>query len=68
MQGAVKDRNWAVSALNSTYLLCPTYPSLLMLPAEVYDDTIVHAAKFRSKHRLPALSWRHPHNGASITR
>ena len=37
--------------------LCPTYGNLLFMPAGVPDDILIGSAKFRSKGRLPALSY-----------
>jgi Myotubularin-like phosphatase domain len=55
---------WALwASVNSTYLLSPSYPSLLVGPASL-DETkpeslnvIRQCAAFRSEQRLPSLSW-----------
>ena len=46
----------------------PTYPSLLVVPANISDNTLKFAGRYRSKVRLPALSYLHPVNNCSITR
>jgi hypothetical protein len=48
---------YAVNRANSNFLFCATYPEHLLLPAGVSDDTLVGAAKFRDKNRIPVLSW-----------
>lgn len=65
---------WAVyTALNSTYMLSPSYPSVLIGPASL-DETkpenqsvIRQCAAFRSEQRLPCLTWCGP-GGSSIWR
>ncbi|CAI8029274.1 Myotubularin-related protein 2, partial [Geodia barretti] len=48
--------------------MCETYPTILGVPASVNDETLVLASQFRSKGRMPVLSWLHPVTHASITR
>ena len=47
--------------------LCPTYSALLVLPVGIPASAVVGSAKFRSRGRLPALSYRHT-NGACLCR
>ncbi|CAG8720546.1 7767_t:CDS:2, partial [Acaulospora morrowiae] len=47
---------------------CPTYPQVLVVPSKISDNVLNHASKFRSKNRVPALSYLHRYNKASITR
>src|SRR5690606_37355272 len=54
--------------LNETYAFSKTYPSLIAVPASISDDELVPVFKYRSKGRLPALSWLNQRTGASITR
>lgn len=39
-----------------------------VVPAVISDDDLVSIAEFRSKGRVPTLSWQHPHNGSSLSR
>ncbi|KAG7390672.1 hypothetical protein PHYPSEUDO_007134 [Phytophthora pseudosyringae] len=59
---------WRVSFVNDQYELCPTYPSILAVPTSVSDSVLTVASKFRSKGRIPVLSWRDRHTGAVICR
>lgn len=59
---------WRLSAVNHDFEVSPTYPSLVAVPAAISDEDVAKAAEFRTKKRFPALSWRHPTNGASIMR
>ncbi|OWZ09929.1 Myotubularin [Phytophthora megakarya] len=59
---------WRLSYINEEYELCPTYPSIVGVPASVSDSVLAVASKFRSKGRIPVLSWRDRHTGAVICR
>ena len=58
---------WALSDVNAGYALCDTYPALLAFPLRCSHDALRSSASFRSRGRLPALSYLH-RNGASVTR
>eukprot|EP00042_Codosiga_hollandica_P030763 m.180787 g.180787 ORF g.180787 m.180787 type:complete len:624 (+) comp53446_c0_seq38:367-2238(+) len=58
---------WRICTANSQYELCSTYPSVFAVPASVSDDALRNVAAFRSRGRIPVLSWIHA-NGASMTR
>ncbi|KAI9913811.1 hypothetical protein PsorP6_006679 [Peronosclerospora sorghi] len=64
---AATDR-WRLSLINDNYDLCPTYPSVLAVPTSVSDSVLTVASKFRSKGRIPVLSWRDRDTGAVICR
>ncbi|RLN98726.1 hypothetical protein BBJ28_00009341 [Nothophytophthora sp. Chile5] len=59
---------WRLSQSNDKYELCPTYPSVLAVPTSVSDSVLLVASKFRSKGRIPVLSWRDRHTGSVICR
>eukprot|EP00028_Trichosphaerium_sp_Am-I-7-wt_P010281 CAMPEP_0168517434 /NCGR_PEP_ID=MMETSP0405-20121227/6034_1 /TAXON_ID=498012 /ORGANISM="Trichosphaerium sp, Strain Am-I-7 wt" /LENGTH=702 /DNA_ID=CAMNT_0008537413 /DNA_START=295 /DNA_END=2403 /DNA_ORIENTATION=- len=48
--------------------MVPTYPEKLAVPASITDEQLWAAAKFRSKARLPVLTWKRKNNPAVITR
>lgn len=67
--------------MNQEYAICDSYPRLLIVPARASDDMLREAssyvwnivnetqvANFRSKGRLPVLSWYDWKTSASITR
>ncbi|KAH3681420.1 hypothetical protein WICPIJ_007618 [Wickerhamomyces pijperi] len=60
--------NWRVTNLNSKYKLCETYPRVLIVPKTISDNVVTHASKYRSKQRIPALSYYYQANGCTITR
>ncbi len=48
-----------LSRVNEDFSLCATYPKLLVVPKSIDDDTLRKVADFRSKGRLPVLSYKH---------
>lgn len=54
--------------INQKYELCDSYPAVLAVPRSVSDDDLRAVANFRSRSRLPVLSWIHPTSLATITR
>jgi len=63
-----KDPAWRITDSNLDYGLCDTYMKVLAVPATVTDEQLHKVKEFRSRARLPALSWRHPETKASLTR
>ena len=59
---------WRASHANRAHALCSSYPALLLVPSSVDDATLRAASGFRSRGRVPALTWRHPQNGAALCR
>ncbi|XP_057470447.1 phosphatidylinositol-3-phosphatase myotubularin-1 isoform X1 [Actinidia eriantha] len=59
---------WRISAVNSNYTMCPTYPFALLVPKCISDEEVLQASTFRGRCRLPVISWCHPGNGAVLAR
>lgn len=62
------DKGWRISDINHDYSYSPTYPSVLVVPSTVSDNVLKHGGSYRSKVRIPALTYLHPINNCSITR
>lgn len=62
------DKGWRISTINQDYKFCDTYPGLLVVPSSISDLTLKYAKDFRSRNRIPALSYLHPVNGCTILR
>uniref|UniRef100_A0A3Q3XK48 Uncharacterized protein n=1 Tax=Mola mola TaxID=94237 RepID=A0A3Q3XK48_MOLML len=62
------NESWTISKINSSYELCDTYPSIVVIPTNITDEDIKRVAVFRAKHRIPVLSWIHPESQATIVR
>lgn len=60
--------NWRVSSINKDYQFSPTYPNLLVVPTSISDNTLNYAGKYRSRARIPVLSYVHPVNNCTVTR
>ncbi|XP_017784444.1 PREDICTED: myotubularin-related protein 6 isoform X2 [Nicrophorus vespilloides] len=63
----VPNDQWGLTNLNKDYELCDTYPRHLHVPLSATTTTLMGSSRFRSKGRLPVLSYLH-HNKASISR
>lgn len=59
---------WRLTNLNHDYVFSPTYPAVLAIPATVSDNVLNYGGKYRSKARVPVLSYIHRLNGCTITR
>lgn len=62
------DRGWRISKINIDYAFSPTYPALLPVPSTISDNTLNYAGRYRSRVRIPVLTYLHPVNNCSITR
>lgn len=60
--------SWKITKINENYEFCDTYPAILAVPAAASDDDLRSVASFRSRNRIPVLSWIHPESQATITR
>ncbi|XP_031830304.1 myotubularin related protein 6 isoform X1 [Nomia melanderi] len=63
----VPNEEWSLSYLNGNYELCDTYPKYLYVPSTSTNSTLIGSAKFRSRGRLPVLTYLHS-NKAAICR
>ncbi|KAI8927902.1 hypothetical protein BC831DRAFT_548808 [Entophlyctis helioformis] len=61
-------RHWRLSHINENYEFSATYPAVFAVPSRISDNVIKHIGSFRSKSRIPALSYIHRTNQVSITR
>uniref|UniRef100_A0A452RLM9 Myotubularin n=1 Tax=Ursus americanus TaxID=9643 RepID=A0A452RLM9_URSAM len=62
------NHHWRITFINKCYELCDTYPALLVVPYRASDDDLRRVATFRSRNRIPVLSWIHPENKTVIVR
>ncbi|KAL8867007.1 MAG: hypothetical protein Q9174_005939, partial [Haloplaca sp. 1 TL-2023] len=62
------DKGWRISKINADYAFSPTYPALFPVPSAISDNTLNYAGRYRSRARLPVLTYLHPVNNCSITR
>lgn len=62
------DRSWRVTEANREYAYAPTYPSVLVVPETFPDRDLEPVRTFRSRGRIPAITWRHPACGTTLWR
>lgn len=65
---ASPDCKWRLTDINQDYKFCPTYPRTLVVPSQVSDTLLRHAAKYRSQGRIPVLTYYYKKTNCSITR
>ncbi|KAI5124007.1 hypothetical protein M0805_003839 [Coniferiporia weirii] len=63
-----RTKAWRFTDINKDYSFCPTYPARLVVPTRISDATLQHASKYRSKSRIPTLTYLHWANYGTITR
>ncbi|XP_034233859.1 myotubularin-related protein 2 isoform X1 [Thrips palmi] len=59
---------WKITKINEHYEICDSYPAVWAIPAAATDDDVRAVAAFRSRARIPVLSWIHPESQATICR
>jgi myotubularin-related protein 6/7/8 len=62
-----RTRGWRFTDINKDYGFSPTYPAKLVVPSRIGDAVLQYAAKYRSKARIPALTYLHWANNVSST-
>ncbi|XP_054400629.1 myotubularin-related protein 8 isoform X2 [Pongo pygmaeus] len=64
----IPNRNWTITDANRNFEICNTYPPEIVVPKSVTLGTVVGSSKFRSKERVPVLSYLYKENNAAICR
>uniref|UniRef100_A0A1B6HZS2 phosphatidylinositol-3,5-bisphosphate 3-phosphatase n=1 Tax=Homalodisca liturata TaxID=320908 RepID=A0A1B6HZS2_9HEMI len=59
---------WKISRVNEHYDVCDSYPAVWAVPAAATEDDLRQVAAFRSRGRVPVLSWIHPESQATLCR
>ena len=57
---------WRITKINENYEICDSYPSIIAVPAQATDEELRAVSAFRSRGRLPVLSWIHPESQVNI--
>ncbi|KAK0556779.1 phosphatidylinositol-3-phosphatase ymr1 [Tilletia horrida] len=63
-----RTKAWRFTDINLQYNISATYPNQLVVPTRISDQTLGYASKYRSKARIPALTYLHWANHGTITR
>ena len=64
----VPNDEWQPTNQNNNYALCETYPQCLFVPRKATPHMVLASSRFRSRGRLPVLSYLHRFNKAAIVR
>lgn len=62
------NESWKFTKINEKYDLIETYPAVLAVPAATSEEQLKAVAAFRSRGRIPVLSWLHKESQAAIVR
>lgn len=60
-----RTKAWRFTDINKDYSYSPTYPAKMVVPSRISDSTLAYSGKYRSKARIPALSYIHWANQVS---
>ncbi|EKM55086.1 uncharacterized protein PHACADRAFT_208612 [Phanerochaete carnosa HHB-10118-sp] len=63
-----RTKAWRLTDINKDYSFCSSYPSKLVVPTRISDTTLQYASKYRSKCRIPVLTYLHWGNYGTLTR
>ncbi|CAG2118872.1 unnamed protein product, partial [Medioppia subpectinata] len=58
------NQHWNQTTINTNYEICDTYPRTLYCPSSATKQILLGSANFRSKGRLPVLTYLHKNNAA----
>ncbi|KAI3410155.1 hypothetical protein GPALN_006513 [Globodera pallida] len=67
-QGVADTDSWTVSDFNENFVHCDTYPEQLWIPKGATTQILIASCRFRSRARLPVLTYFHKNNGAALCR
>ncbi|KAM1157431.1 hypothetical protein FF1_028035 [Malus domestica] len=59
---------WRISSINSSYIMCQSYPFALIVPKSITDEEVLQASNFRARGRLPVVTWCDSKTGAVLAR
>ncbi|XP_068760421.1 myotubularin-related protein 13-like [Montipora capricornis] len=59
---------WRICMVNVTYTACRSYPSVVVVPQSISDDSILRIAKNHRQGRFPVAVWRHQRNKTVLLR
>lgn len=57
-----------LTSVNFMYMMCRSYPALLVVPATVTDESIRKFCRCYRQNRIPCITWRHPRTRALLLR
>lgn len=64
----IPNEEWCQTSINKNYEICDTYSKSLYVPTYASTPVLVGSSRFRSRGRLPVLSYLHQENKAAMCR
>ena len=68
LQNNRRNEPFRLTSVNCAYMICRSYPALLVVPSTVSDESIRRFCRLYRHSRLPAVTWRHPRTKALLIR
>ncbi|XP_073442477.1 myotubularin-related protein 9 isoform X2 [Dendrobates tinctorius] len=65
---SIETEDWRLSEVNQDFSVCPSYPSVVIVPKSIDDESLHKVAAFRQGGRFPVLSYYHRKNGMVMMR
>ncbi|KAG5884190.1 hypothetical protein JTB14_020713 [Gonioctena quinquepunctata] len=65
---AAHQDQFRLTTVNAIYMMCRSYPALLLVPASVTDESIRRFCRCYRQGRIPSITWRHPRTKALLLR
>ncbi|KAI4495975.1 hypothetical protein M0802_008190 [Mischocyttarus mexicanus] len=63
-----RNEPFRLSSVNCAYMICRSYPALLIVPTFVSDENIRRFCRLYRHSRIPVITWRHPRTKALLVR
>lgn len=63
-----KSEQFRLTTVNTLYMMCRSYPALLVVPSAVTDESIRRFCRCYRQGRIPCITWRHPRTKAMLLR
>ena len=64
----IPTRLWRVTSVNQSFKYCRSYPRHLIVPADMPDNDLLSVFEYRSKGRIPVLTYYHHASTAALIR
>ncbi|XP_025829760.1 myotubularin-related protein 13 isoform X2 [Agrilus planipennis] len=63
-----RTEQFRLTTVNTLYMMCRSYPALLVVPATITDESIRRFCRCYRQGRIPCITWRHPRTKALLLR
>lgn len=63
-----RNEPFRLTSVNCAYMICRSYPALLIVPSSVSDESIRRFCRLYRHNRVPVVTWRHTRTKALLIR